>query len=178
MPGPPPKDPGLRQRRNRSTTAAKLSLAPSGDVSAPKLGPRIVEDEETGDRRELEWHPMAVSLWEDVWASPMAGEYLDADVHGLRVLVALTDAYWRRMEAGQVSGAAALAAELRLQRQAFGLSPIDRRRLQWEVDRGDEAETRRTKRAEARKAAPRTAGPRAAKADPRRHLAPVPEAAS
>jgi hypothetical protein len=76
----------------------------------------------------------------------MAGEYLDADVHGLFVLVALTDGYWRRMEAGQISGANELAKELRLQRQAFGLSPIDRRRLQWEVDRGEEAEGRRKKR--------------------------------
>ena len=39
-----------------------------------------------------------------------------------------------------------LAGEMRLQEQRFGLSPLDRRRLQWEVDRGDEAEVRTQKR--------------------------------
>jgi hypothetical protein len=35
-----------------------------------------------------------------------------------------------------------LAGEIRLQRLCFGLSPIDRRRLQWDIDRGDEAEAK------------------------------------
>jgi hypothetical protein len=144
MPGPPPKDPAIRRRRNKTSTAARLPMDGGDAVDTPELPPRVIEVE--GVRTEDEWHPLAVELWEDVWASPMAPEYLDADVHGLVVLVALTDAYWRRMESGQVSGANELAKELRLQRQAFGLSPIDRRRLQWEVDRGEEAETKRQKR--------------------------------
>jgi hypothetical protein len=35
MPGPPPKDPSLRARRNKPSTRATLQLAP--DVEAPAL---------------------------------------------------------------------------------------------------------------------------------------------
>jgi hypothetical protein len=60
----------------------------------------------------------------------MAEEYLDADIHGLYILADLVDAYWR-------APTLQLAAEIRQQRQCFGLTPIDRRRLQWEVKRVD-----------------------------------------
>ena len=136
MPGPLPKDPSVRARRNKTSTAAKLPLDGPG-VEAPYLPPRIVEVD--GEQREAGWHPLALQLWEDVWASPMVPEFLTADVHGLYVLVALTDAYWRRMEAGQVSGAAELSKEIRQQRMAYGLTPIDRRRLQWEVEKAEDA---------------------------------------
>ena len=39
-----------------------------------------------------------------------------------------------------------LAGEIRLQGQLFGLTPIDRRRLQWEVARAEEAEEQRKRR--------------------------------
>jgi hypothetical protein len=67
----------------------------------------------------------------------MASEYLDADVHGLFRLAVLVDDYWC---AGSPSGRKELAGEIRLQGQAFGLTPLDRRRLEWTVgqveDRG------------------------------------------
>lgn len=116
----------------------------SHGIEAPELPPHMVEVD--GELVDVGWHKLALDLWEDVWASPMAAEFLKADHHGLYVLVALVDAYWRRMEAGQVSGANELAKEIRLQRQAFGLSPIDRRRLQWEVERSEEAQDRGRKR--------------------------------
>lgn len=72
---------------------------------------------------------MTVQWWQDVWRSPMAPEFLQADIHGLYVLAELRDRFWREPSA-------ALAAEIRQQEQRFGLSPIDRRRLQWEVPRG------------------------------------------
>jgi hypothetical protein len=55
----------------------------------------------------------------------MVGEYLDADIPGLVVVMELQDAF--------NYGDKTVASELRLQRQCFGLTPIDRRRLQWEV---------------------------------------------
>jgi hypothetical protein len=66
----------------------------------------------------------------------MAPEYDASDVHGLYVLAELVDAFWN---CESVTGRKDLSGEIRLQRQAFGLSPIDRRRLQWEIERGDEA---------------------------------------
>jgi hypothetical protein len=69
----------------------------------------------------------------------MASEYLEADVDGLVMLAELVDQFWAEPNSQ-------LAAEIRLQRQCFGLTPIDRRRLQWEVARGEEAEARRSRR--------------------------------
>ncbi|MBW1600885.1 hypothetical protein JJV70_01960 [Streptomyces sp. JJ66] len=71
----------------------------------------------------------------------MASEFVDGrvDVHGLYMLAVLVDDFWREPSAS-------LAAEIRLQRQCFGLTPIDRRRLQWEIDRGEDASERTRKR--------------------------------
>jgi len=90
-------------------------------------------------RGRRKWHALTLSWWEDVWASPMATEFLRADLHGLYILADLVDQYWRKP-------VAKLAAEIRQQRQCFGLTPIDRRRLQWEVEKVEEAEAKRKKR--------------------------------
>ncbi|GIH70331.1 phage terminase small subunit [Sphaerimonospora thailandensis] len=128
---PIPKPAGMRQRRNRAATSAKLQADPK--LKAPNLP-------ELPDRL---WHPMTLAWWADVWRSPMAPEYDESDRHGLFLLAVLVDDFW-------VKPSKDLAAEIRLQRQSFGLSPIDRRRLQWEIDRGDEA----TERTRKRRAAP------------------------
>jgi len=73
----------------------------------------------------------------------MAGEFLDSDVKGgLYLLAELYQQLW----AGAGEEAGRLAAEIRQQEVRFGLSPIDRRRLQWEVEKGDQAEERTARR--------------------------------
>jgi hypothetical protein len=69
----------------------------------------------------------------------MAPEFDESDIHGLFLLAVLVDQFWT--EPSQQ-----LAAEIRLQRQCFGLTPIDRRRLQWEIDRGEAAAAKTQKR--------------------------------
>lgn len=122
MPTLPKRNPA---RRNKSTTRATLSLV--HDVQAPLLP------------EGREWHSQTVQWWADVWASPMAPEYDASDQHGLFVLAVLVDEFWRRPHW-------TAAAEIRLQRQCFGLSPIDRRRLQWEIERVDEAQDKGARR--------------------------------
>lgn len=119
---PLPKDAALRQRRNRTSTNTKLNT--DARVRAPKLPPRATP-----------WHPLTVSWWRDIWRSPMAPEFLKSDIHGLYVLADLVDRYW-------TEPTTSLAAEIRLQRQCFGLTPIDRRRLQWEIAKGEDAQRR------------------------------------
>jgi hypothetical protein len=139
MPQLPKRNPA---RRNRTSTRATLSKV--HDVEAPELP------------LERDWHDQTRAWWADVWASPMAPEYHDSDRHGLFLLAVLVDDFWR-------SPTQALAAEIRLQRQSFGLSPLDRRRLQWEIERTDEAQAKGTqRRAKATEAKAPTAG-----ADPR-----------
>src|SRR5574343_878822 len=138
MSGPVPKDPALRQRRNRTTSAARLEAGGERlrQRRVPAL-PKIVQDTDAeGNPVQLEWHPMTRAWWRDVWRSPMAPEFLQADVHGLYRLALLVNAYWR-------APSTALAAEIRLEQQTFGLTPLDRRRLQWEVSRAEEATTKR-----------------------------------
>jgi len=147
MPGPPPKPPGLRQRRNRPQAGATVLPAAAPSKAAPKLPNRGCTA--CGGDGELEgaacaycegsgvqpWHPLVVERWASIWSSPMASQFLGADVHGLYVLADLWDLYWR--------GDKSLTAEIRLQEQRFGLSSLDRRRLQWEVERPAAAPGRR-----------------------------------
>ena len=122
---PTPKAPGVRQRRNKTSTAATLHRVVDADVPALPSS--------------TEWHELTRSWWVDVWSSPMSGEFDPSDLHGMYVLAMLVDKFW-------LEPSTSLAAEIRLQRQCFGLSPIDRRRLQWEIDRGEVAEESRSKR--------------------------------
>jgi hypothetical protein len=128
MPGPAPKDPSLRARRTRSSTAAKLVVDPG--LKAPALPTRI-------------WHEQTRAWWKDIWASPMAPEYDESDRHGLFALAVLVDDFWRTEDPKLRKD---VAAEIRQQRQCFGLTPMDRRRLQWEIERVDEAQERGARR--------------------------------
>ena len=128
--GPPPKPSALRQRRNRTSTAAVL---PAAGTAPGRPAPPLPERGPDA----LPWHPETLAYWAAIWASEMAGEYLDADVPGLVALMRLQD----RFNYGDLSA----AAEIRLQRQCFGLTPIDRRRLQWETGKVEDAERRRPK---------------------------------
>lgn len=124
---PLPKTAATRQRRNKSSTHTKLMPVEAGEVEAPPLP------------ATYPWHPLTLDWWRDLWRSPMAPEYEDSDIHGLLILAALVDQFWQ-------DPSPKLAGEIRLQRQCFGLSPIDRRRLQWEIDRGEAAEESRSRR--------------------------------
>jgi len=114
MPGPAPKPAHLRQRKNRTSTAAKLS--PYTRKRAPSLP------------NEREWQTMTREWWKDVWHSPMAPEFIKSDIHGLFRLAVLVDRFW-------VDPTTNLASEIRQQQAEYGLTPIARRRLQWEIEK-------------------------------------------
>jgi hypothetical protein len=65
--------------------------------------------------------------WEQVWSSPIATLYLDCDISGLELIAMLVD----RVNRGTAS--AAILGELRQWEDRFGLNPVARRRLGWEV---------------------------------------------
>jgi hypothetical protein len=159
--GPPPKPAALRQRTNRKAGAREIitggvTLSSRGipelfDRSCPcgisterppsKVGsPRKKRDAcavclGTG---VMPWHRLTMAWWRDVWTSEVKGEYLHVDIHGLYRLAVLVDRYWRESDSGL--SVQQLGAEIRLQQQAYGITPLDRTRLQWEVDRGDAPE--------------------------------------
>lgn len=150
---PLPKHPSTRARRNKVAGARTLTAAP--DAVVPELPVAA----------GLDWHPMTEAWWRDIWRSPMAPEYEQSDIHGLYVLAVLVNAYW--FEPSQ-----SLAGEIRLQRQCFGLTPVDRRRLQWEIDRAEAAEeSTAARRAVSRPRAAAQPASRKGSADPRTLLA-------
>lgn len=144
MPGPAPKPIGVRQRMNKTTTRATLPLEQKRR-RIPSL---------PGNRA---WNALTVAWWRDTWRSPMSAEFLPSDIHALYVLAELIEQFWKKPTA-------LLAAEIRQQRQAFGQTPLDRRRLEWQVERVEATRTRRP-------APDPTATPRSD--DPRKLLAVV-----
>ena len=127
----------LRQRRNKKSTAAKLTI-PDAAVDVPEIP----------NPDERAWHPLTLSWWRHVWESPMAGEYIPTDVDGLGRLALLIDTYYQAPKAVTL-------AEVRLQEARFGLSPLDRSRLSWEITKAEAAERKRVPRSRATDTPPR-----------------------
>ena len=122
--GPPPKNPVTRQRQNRKSTATTLSSQRRG--RAPKL--------DLFDPKR-EWDPRTRRWWRAVWASPMAAMYLEPDKEELGAVAILKDMFFSHPTTP-------LAAEIRLQEARFGLTPVDRARLDWVMMPADEASKR------------------------------------
>lgn len=155
--GPPPKDPSTRRARNKHSTFTVLHPQDEADVEVPTLPPR---------QDKKRWLVKTLAFWTDLWHSPMAPEYTEADIHGLYDLAVLVDDFNR---AESVHERVKLSAEIRMIRQAYGLSPMDRRRLQWQIDQGDAAEVRT--RARAAEKRPKPVGRDDEGGDPRTMLA-------
>lgn len=128
MPGPLPKDPAIRQRRNKASTRAVVAASPAALVEYPAL-----------PEKGAAWHPLAVRWWDDIWSSPHHQEFLRADTGALFRLANLVDDYWK-------TGALKYAAEIRLLEREFGLTPLARRRLEWTVVQTEEAATKRERK--------------------------------
>lgn len=130
---PIPKPPGMRQRRNKATSAATLT---STATTLPENLP---------DVPGRKWHALTKAWWSDavtgIRVSPMASEYANNDVHGLVALGILWDDFWK---SDDVEERKQLMGEIRLQGQRYGTSPIDRRRLQWEIARVDDVAKKKT----------------------------------
>lgn len=132
--GPAPKPAHLRQRTNRKAGARLLEVPDCPSVPAlPNPDGRT-------------WHPMTLKVWREWWESEMASEWLKTDVTGLGMLAVLYDSFFHEPNVDVMK-------EIRLQRACFGLTPVDRSRLQWEIGKGEEAERKRSRPAPLRKAA-------------------------
>jgi hypothetical protein len=126
MSGPPPKPAHLRQRTTKKAGHAVLTEVPTADA------PDIPNPDGRG------WHLLTLQSWARAWRSEMAAKWLDSDVDGLGRLAILWDEFYKEPKA-------TMLAEIRLQEQRFGLSPLDRSRLQWEINKADESERRKPK---------------------------------
>lgn len=145
---PPPKEPSLRARRNKTTTRAVLTARKGAKVPPLPKGTR--------------WYPEVRAWWTRTWKSEMTGEWADSDTDGMYLALKLMQAFWDPDTSPNVCRA--LAGEIRQLLAQYGLTPMARRSLQWEIDRG-EAAAETTAQRRAGKAAPAKKAP--AKPDPR-----------
>jgi hypothetical protein len=87
-----------------------------------------------------DWHPKVVVWWKDAWTSPMAKEWLASDVSGVfSRLVELWQDFWMAKDAQLRERLSKAITPLETE---LGMTPIARRRLQWEVEKGETAEER------------------------------------
>ena len=119
----------MRQNRTKKAGAGIIGLDQPDTVEVPEIP----------NPDERIWHNLTLTSWKTAWNSPMAGQWLPTDADALGRLALLWDDFYKKPNP-KVLG------EIRLQESRFGLSPLDRSRLQWEVNRGDEAEQRLSRR--------------------------------
>jgi hypothetical protein len=113
MPGPLPKPPGQRRRTNSPAWRILPADGPGVVPSIPSPSPR---------RR---WSAEAREAWRSWWLSPMASVWVESDGVTLPRALRLVD----DLAVGRWTDHQALSAlEDRL-----GLSPLARRRVQWEI---------------------------------------------
>lgn len=118
MPGPLPKPPDQRRRRNKDQGQWQLLPSEGRHGRPPDL-----------PTRRPAWLKATRAWWKTIWASPMATVWLPADVPALVRLATLVELVGR----GEAS--TVLLWEMRQIEDRFGLSPRSRRALQWEVER-------------------------------------------
>lgn len=134
--GPAPKDPKTRKRKNRPPEVREL---PTPEEAARNKVPALHKRDD-----KIPWHDRVKEWWESIWKSPMASQWIDSDIKGgLRHLANLHQIVWTATSNSMMLAA---MAEIRLQEVRFGLSPMDRTRLRWEVGKADEAEAKANKR--------------------------------
>ena len=158
-----------RQRREAEEARRKDGKEERENINIPALPPmRLVERKRKGDDGlvekymvEVPWRLETQQWWEDVFASPMASEFHSSDRHGLFRLAVLIDEFWTHPST-QAN------AEIRLAQKDYGLTPLDRRRLEWTIASAERATDEGQKRRGATESAPRRdddGGP-----DPRLHI--------
>lgn len=172
--GPAPKDPQIRQRRNKKSTRDEVAVgsvqssgppaaAPAGADEVgfihhkPRLPFRPCEGCFYGRPRKKKgkgkkgtaaaqeaakpactrcngtgaepWHPLTISWWSALWdpeKNPWCLRYLPIHIPELERLAQLVDYYNRTNSLDALK-------EIRLQREAFGLTPRAQMSLQWTI---------------------------------------------
>jgi hypothetical protein len=116
-PGPLPKDPAARRRRNAPAGGEWIDLPPTVDKAVVRALPR---------RSNGEWSARAKATWEAWSRDPASTQWTSADVAYALDTLYLVDQFSRRVQAS-------LAAEIRLRMDGLGLSPKGKRNLRWRI---------------------------------------------
>jgi hypothetical protein len=121
------KDPAVRQRRNKATTAAELPAPESPElvrVKTPPLTSQIL-----GLRSAVK--PQVQRWWRTIWREPMAARWLASDIEVLYNCAQIRQQIALAIADGK--SVVSLMAELRQQEGRVGLDVLSRRRLDWRI---------------------------------------------
>jgi hypothetical protein len=158
MPGPAPKDPSTRARRNADPIPTTvLTFIPGVQ---PELPARTFTEDVDGVRvtREAAWPVRTVAWWEMWGESAIAERFTASDWEFLLDTAMIHAAFW--------DGDLKQGAELRQRVAKFGATPEDRAKLRIQYAAADEADERVGR---VRKVAPQPTSSN----DPRNHLRAV-----
>lgn len=156
MSGPPPKEASTRARSNKASTKATLSLLVEHEV--PALPPAedwianpFVPGTDAYDSYVPAWSKAVVDWWDSIWSSPMSNEFHESDNNQLF----LAAFYLQQVVTpyAKIGERLKAAAQHEATTRNFGLNPMSRRSLQWEIERGEEAKRKGQKRTAAQKKA-------------------------
>ena len=151
MPGPAPKPAAQRARTNKKSTAAVLYADPDADVPILPDPPQMVVRDKEGQilsATDGKWDPHAVEEWEEIWRSPMATMFIPTDGYALLKYIVLVNNFWQSEDPEYQKS---LHAEIRITRKDFGLTPIARASLHWEINKAAESDEKRKSKAAGRK---------------------------
>lgn len=88
----------------------------------------------------IEWHPVVIRWWEDVWDSPMAAEFIKSDLSNLHLAAKYlhhsVDPYTKPTDAR------AYADKFERTSKAYGLDPTARAGLRWTISQGEMGQQR------------------------------------
>jgi len=112
-----PKHPSQRRNRAKSAPWPKLTTNPHIEFEVPQPP----ED----------WTEYAKEFYWTMWSSPMAATYTLADLPAIRLLVSLADAINDGLRSGPKM------AEFRQLSDRYGLSPMARRHLHFEIEKAN-----------------------------------------
>lgn len=138
--GPLPKHPDVRQRANKTSTAATLPVLPAVDraaIDVPELPAGRL------------WDPRTCEWWSDAWQSPMRLEWDPVDTHALVQMAYLLDEFYKATDADEVDHRklTSLSKAVMDRGVRMGVDPFARRSLQWVLAQTEstEAGTENTK---------------------------------
>ena len=169
MPGPHPKEATKRARGNKASTKAVLSAVVDHEVPempdpADWLSRPFINGQEVtvgDDDKPVDWSRAVKKWWVTIWSSPMSNEFHESDTAQLDLacfyLHQVTNPYIKMAE--RLAAAAKYEACVR----NFGLTPMSRRSLQWEIEKVEDAKAKSRRR----NTDPAADEPKAHVADPR-----------
>ena len=146
MPGPPPKDPGTRQRGNKTSTRATLRAVEDPEIPPLPDARNWLADGPEVHGEAVEWSQPVKEWWRTIWSSPMSSEFDESDIPQLYLAAFYLHQVTNRWLKMTERLAAAKQHETAVRN--FGLNPMSRRSLQWEIEKAEDAQARGTQRKE------------------------------